>query len=218
MKRWIVIIATAIVFLSVLIFIMNYSGDPFSDEQIYDTAPDISLQATDGDVDAPVQIVEFGDFLCPSCNVWRLNVYPELYDEYIADGDAVFAYSHALFHGEMSVRAANAVEYVLENEPESYWAFHYGIYDEQANHDHTEPWVSDEFLASLTESVTDLNPEDVIDAVNDNQYVEKLGYNMAQVEDYEVQFTPTIFINNIKIEDPFDIETIREVIDHELGQ
>lgn len=218
MKKWIVIIGTLVIALSIFVFIMNYSGDPFSEEQTYETAPDISLQATDGDIDAPVKIVEFGDFLCPSCNVWRLNVYPDLYDEYIADGDAVFAYSHALFHGEMSVRAANAVEYVLEHEPESYWDFHYGIFDEQVNHDHTEPWVSDEFLTELTESVTDLNPDDVIEAVNDNQYVEKLGYNMKQVEDYEVQFTPTIFINNIKIEDPFDIETIREVIDHELGQ
>lgn len=218
MNKWILIIGTAVIALFIFVFIMTYSGDPFDDEQIYDSAPDISLQATDGQTDAPVQIVEFGDFLCPSCNVWRLNVYPELHDAYVADGDAVFAYTHALFHGEMSVRAANAVEYVLEHEPESYWDFHYGIFDEQANHDHTAPWVSDELLAELTESLTDLNPDDLVAAVNDNQYVEKLGYNMQQVEDYEVQFTPTIFINNIKIEDPFDIETIREVIDHELGE
>lgn len=218
MNRWIILGGTVVIAIVSFVFIMTYTGDPFDEEQVYDTTPDIDLQATDGDVDAPVKIIEFGDFLCPSCNVWRLQVYPELQDEYVADGDAVFAYTHALFHGEMSVRAANAVEYVLEHEPDSYWDFHYGIFDEQANHDHTEPWVSDEFLTALTESVTDLDAENVIQAVDDNQYVEKLGYNMQQVEDYEVQFTPTIFINNIKIEDPFDINTIKEVIDHELNK
>lgn len=216
MSRWIILGVTAIISIVTFILIMTSTGDPFDPEQVYETAPDISVQATEGDEDAPVQIVEFGDFLCPSCNAWRLNVYPELFDEYIESGDAVFAYSHALFHGEMSTRAANAVEYVLENEPESYWAFHNGIFDEQSNHDHTEPWVSDEFLSALTEEVTKLDPEDVVQAVEDNAFVEKLGYNMKLVEDYEVQFTPTIFINNIKIEDPFDIDTIKEVIEHEL--
>lgn len=67
----IAVILTLVVFvlLAALVMVNNMKSKSNS-ETTYDKQPPIEGQPTLGDSDAPITVVEFGDFKCPSCKAW----------------------------------------------------------------------------------------------------------------------------------------------------
>lgn len=213
-----VFIVTAIIGVVLLLIVFNYSGNPYEDEQVFDSTPNLEGQPTVGNSEAPVSIVEFGDFMCPACNAWGEEIYPLILEDFIDTGDAQFGYINTPFHGQQSEKSSLAAESVYANAPDDYWDFHHGLFGEQESDNHHSEWVTDAVITEMVESHTSLNAEDVLSDIENETFSSELEKDANLNSEYSVQFTPTIFINNVMIQDPFDYNEITETINNELGQ
>lgn len=82
-----------------------------------------------GDPNAPLHLVEYGDYQCPACAVFSDQVFPELLSGYIATGKVSFEFRDLAFLGDDSVTAAQAAACSIEQD--GFWLYHDTIY---ANH------------------------------------------------------------------------------------
>lgn len=224
------LILTVIVSVVILLFIvlnsdnsdeeetMSNEAPQDSEPQVFESSPDIEGQPTEGEDDAPVTIVEFGDFMCPACSAWGEEYYPQLKADFIDTGDIQFAYVNTLFHGEQSEKAALAAESVFNREPEAYWDFHHALFEAQASDNHHSEWVTDELITELLDTHTSLDTSDVLEDIENQSFQEELSIDEVLNVEFGIQLTPTIFINNRMIEDPFDYDEIKSVINEELEE
>jgi protein-disulfide isomerase len=173
-------------------------------------------QPTLGDEDAPVQIVEFGDYKCPSCKAWSDQIYPQLKEDYIDTGDASLSFINVLFHGQESALAAKGGEAVYQLAPEAFWDFNKNLFSEQPE-SHDEQWITEDKLVEVAKnSVENLDEEKFKESLSSDVVEEAVSIDEGLVEQYEIQQTPTVMINGQILENPFDYEKIKSVIDEEL--
>ncbi|MBT2583226.1 thioredoxin domain-containing protein [Planococcus sp. ISL-109] len=97
-----------------------------------------------GKEEAPVTVVEFGDFKCPSCKAWGETVYPQLVEDYVDTGEVKFSYINVLFHGDESTLASLAAESVYQQSPKAYWDFYKALFAAQPEQKHDAAWVTPE--------------------------------------------------------------------------
>ncbi|HEX9924416.1 MAG TPA: thioredoxin domain-containing protein [Anaerolineae bacterium] len=82
-----------------------------------------------GDPNAPITIVEFGDFNCGYCGRWAREVLPRINEEFIDTGLVRMAYIHYPILGADSMTAAEATECAAEQD--RFWDYHNAAYDHQ---------------------------------------------------------------------------------------
>jgi len=79
-----------------------------------------------GDPDAPIHLVEYGDYQCPACASFSNQIFPELLSGYIATGQVSFEFRDLAFLGDDSVAAAQAAACSIEQD--GYWPYHKTIF------------------------------------------------------------------------------------------
>lgn len=181
----------------------------------YDQGPNQEGQPIKGDPDARVTITEFGDYKCPSCKAWDETILPQLEKNYIDDGLVNLIYINTPFHGAESELAVIAGEYVWESNPDVFWSFHSAIFEEQpAIESHDDPWVTEEKVREIAGQVSDeIDQEALMSASQEQMYRDRVLTDINLVNEFEVEKTPTIMVNQVKLEDPFNYEVIKQQID-----
>ncbi|MBU9673374.1 DsbA family protein [Planococcus sp. CP5-4] len=177
---------------------------------------DISGQPTIGDEEAPVTVVEFGDFKCPSCKAWGEMIYPQLVEDYVETGDVKFSYINVLFHGEESTLASIAAESVYQQSPDVYWEFHKALYAEQPAQNHDALWVTPEKMLEIANDFPSIDQAQLEADMEQQATMEQVEIDEVLVEEAEVAQTPTIVVNGTTLDDPFDYEAIKALIEQEL--
>ncbi|MFY0744527.1 thioredoxin domain-containing protein [Solibacillus silvestris] len=216
MKFAVIVTIVAIALLAIIVVI---SSNQTPDEtEIVREEVDITGQPVLGSEDAPVTVVEFGDFKCPSCKAWGEIVYPQLVEDYILSGDVKFAYVNVLFHGNESVVGSLAAESVYKQDPDVYWEFHEALFDAQPeSSQHDNLWITTEKILELASGIPSINQEQLKQDVEQELTAEQVNKDKDLYTKHNVSQTPTININGITMENPFDYEAIKEVIERELG-
>lgn len=82
-----------------------------------------------GNPNAPITIVEFGDFNCGYCGRWATETLPQIDKEYIQTGKARIAYVHFPILGADSMTAAEATECAAQQD--RFWDYHNTLYANQ---------------------------------------------------------------------------------------
>lgn len=77
---------------------------------------------TRGRADAPVLIVQYSDFQCPSCAEFFASTEPRIVDNEVAGGKVRFAYKHLAILGQESIWAAQAAECAADQG--RFWDYH----------------------------------------------------------------------------------------------
>lgn len=178
--------------------------------------PSIEGQPILGKANAPVTVVEFGDFKCPSCKAWGETIFPRLVSEYVDTGKVKFSYINVLFHGEESQLGSIAAESVLKNSPEAYWDFHKGLFKEQPSQNHDALWINQGKILEVASGVPAIDVNKLKTDIEKKSDLEAVNKDTELVEEFNIQQTPTIIINGIMLEDPFDYEKIKTHIEQEL--
>lgn len=196
-----------------------YSNNKSDTETVtnFEKQPSIEGQPVLGHADAPVTVVEFGDFKCPSCKVWGETVFQQLVTDYIDKGDVKFSYINVLFHGEESELASLAAESIYKQNPERYWDFHKQLFAAQPKVEHDTAWVTEEKLNEIAAATSDIDVAKFKEDIKSQPVIDEVKKDTEMVEDYNVQFTPSIMVNGTMLEDPFDYEKIRSLIDEALA-
>lgn len=212
--KW-AVLATVLVLgiIAVIVVVMNQQEAP-----VLETAQtDITGQPTLGESDAPVTVVEFGDFKCPSCKAWGEMVYPQLVEDYVNTGEVEFAYINVFFHGNESILGSLAAESVFENSPETYWDFHKALFAAQPVEDHDAAWITPEKVLEVASAFSSIDQAQLQEDIEQVAQQEELETDEALVEEAGVTQTPTIVINGQQLEDPFDYDAIKALIEQELA-
>lgn len=215
MKFVVILTLVAVALLAAIVIISNNQVSEESEDGRLEV--DLTGQPIIGEENAPVTVVEFGDFKCPSCKAWGETIYPQLVEDYVLSGDVKFSYINVLFHGEESTLAALGAEAVYKQNPEVYWEFHEKVFANQpeaAMHD--DVWVTTEKLLEIASELPSINQEQLKENIDQELTVDEINIDKDLYMKHNVSQTPTININGITIKNPFDYEEIKEAIEREL--
>ncbi|KAB8139156.1 DsbA family protein [Gracilibacillus oryzae] len=216
--KFVVIITLVVVALIVALVVINNNNSESNVGKTFDKQPSIEGQPTLGDPDAPVTVVEFGDFKCPSCKAWGENVFPQLVSDYVNTGKVKFSFINVLFHGEESKLASLAAESVYKQNPDAYWEFHKALFKAQPSANHDSSWVTTKKILEVASGVSGIDTDKLKSALESNSEMDEVNRDTEMVTDFEVQLTPTIMVNGTMIEDPFDYDAIKKAIENALEE
>jgi protein-disulfide isomerase len=172
----------------------------------YDTQPVL------GSKDAPVQIVEFGDYKCPACQVFDQNIVPQLQKDFIDKGTVALYFMNYPFIGPDSNNAAVAGEAVYQQDEEQFWSFHHALYESQGPE--SEIWATKERLLDLAAQYTKgLDLEKLEEDIEEKTFKSEVESDKQLLNQYGFKGTPTLFINGKEVENPFDYNEIKAMIE-----
>ncbi len=102
-----------------------------------------------GRVDAPLVVVEFGDFQCPFCRLFAQNTEPELLRRYVDAGQVRLEWRDYAYLGPESVTAAVAARAAARQG--RFWPFHDALY--AAQRPENRGAVDEAFLSGIARDV-----------------------------------------------------------------
>ena len=167
-----------------------------------------------GDLDAPIEMIEYASFTCPHCATFHADVYPKLKINYIDKGLVKFIYREVYFDkygmwASMIARCAGA---------DRFFGMTDQIYRKQSN------WARAESDMAI---VTELRKIGLLAGLDESQLSACLqdGVKLrALVEWYsenakrdEIKSTPTLIINGEKHSNQ-SYEQLTEILDEILGK
>ncbi len=144
-----------------------------------------------GSPDAPITIIEFGDYQCPNCKKWFLNTKPDIVTNYIDTGKANLIFVDIAFLGKDSVPAARAT-YCAE-EQGKYWEYHDLLYNFQEGID--SGWANSERLKAFAQSL-ELDEELFNSCVDSGKFAKRVQFNFNEAKKQGANGTPTFIIVN----------------------
>lgn len=170
-----------------------------------------------GEANAPVKVVEFADFKCPACKAWHERIFPQLKEEYIDTGEvALYFLNFPIPLGQDSYTAADGAECIYRQNEEAFWEYYDIVYKFQGPE--RETWATSDALVNLVRDY--VKPE--IDEYAFRQCIVEQRYRSDVEADKRigisagVRATPTVFINDQKIEGVGAYSSYKQIIEREL--
>jgi NhaA family Na+:H+ antiporter len=159
-----------------------------------------------GRADAPVTLVEYGDYECPHCR----QVYPVIAALQEALGDRLrYVFRHFPIrtshpHAQLAAQAAEAA-----GAQGKYWEMHDLLFNHQ---DRLEKVDLLGYAGEIGLDVTQFERE-----LDENSHAERVREDFTQGVHSGVNGTPTFFINGTRYDGAWDLESLLEAIDKPLG-
>jgi protein-disulfide isomerase len=166
--------------------------------------------ATWGPADAPVKVVEFSDFGCSFCRQFALNQGKQLRAEYEATGKVRFEYRHFIIEGPTTAGAANAAECAAAQG--RFWDYHDLLFAQQGVG--RDPFSKSNLKTLATQ--VGLDAASFNRCVDTDQFLESVYRQANEGKVAGVNATPTIFVNERKIEGAAPYADLKAVVEAAL--
>lgn len=178
--------------------------------------PIASHDPTLGEHDAPVTIVEFIDYQCPSCRMSAEETFPVLKEQYIDQGEVQYVLKDfPLGMHEHAIPAALAAR--AAGEQDKYWEMHDLLFEGQSDWaDQTEEEAVETFI-SFAEQL-DLDIEKFREDMQNETLMDHVAEGRNLGEQLEIRYTPTLFINGKMYEQPIPPTELERVIEEAKSQ
>jgi protein-disulfide isomerase len=160
-----------------------------------------------GNVDAPVTIVEFGDFQCPFCKRSEPTV-DKIRDTYGDKVRIVWKHEPLPFHPRAEPAAELAIEARVEKGDEAFWRAHDKLFDAQ-------PKLEDDDLFKLGAQLG-LDGAKVKAAIREKKHQKDIDADAELGDDVKATGTPHFFVNGRRLVGAQPFEKFQKVIDEEL--
>jgi len=174
--------------------------------------PDISARDVIlGDANAPVSLIEYGDYQCPFCGQVFKEVEPQLRDEYIKTGKVRMVFRNFQFLGPESTNAGAAAE--CAKDQEKFWLYHDALYiAETKDAKENNGSLNRALFVKLAGSVG-LDVPTFTTCLDSNKYVAQIGTEQTDATAIGVNSTPTTYINGQAIEGAQPYAVFKAAID-----
>jgi protein-disulfide isomerase len=155
-----------------------------------------------GDPQAPVKVIEFGDFKCTACKYFEEHAFPQLKEVYIDMGKIEFFFlNFPLPIGNDSYTAAYAAECVYHQSEAAFWAYYRAIYENQGPESQT--WATRDFLLNLIQQqvqpLASVNLTELAQCIAQEQYRKDVEEDRQAGITAGVTATPTFLVNGQKV-------------------
>jgi protein-disulfide isomerase len=161
-----------------------------------------SRDAVLGDANAPVTIIEYGDYQCPFCTKFFSETQSLIVANYVNTGKAKFVFRNLAFLGAESTAAAGAAE--CANDQGKLWAYHDALYkakiaDENAGGNENDGYFKQAVFVKLAQQVG-LDMTKFTSCVSGNQDAAVVAQEKNDASAVGVNSTPTFFINGTEVQ------------------
>jgi len=188
-------IASIVIIIGVIVSISAIGGlnsdGPMKSEINLDEIRQISH--TLGSDNAPITIIEFGDYQCPFCGEWYQQTSPTLNEKYIQTGKVQLIYVDYPFLGADSYPTSYAS--FCAEEQGMYWEFHDILFVNQGNTN--DGWASPDNIREFAQDI-DLDMDQYDQCVSSTTYKQTLEDNLQIGREHGVSQTPTFIVLNDK--------------------
>ncbi len=144
-----------------------------------------------GQENAPIKVIEFGDYLCPFCGRTALELYPQL-ENLINQGKLVLYYRDFIVHSQAAA-IANAAR--CANEQGKFWEYNKELFKKFMNNEETktkQSWL--DLAKSLNLDIGKFEK-----CVDENRYLSDVQNDTQEGYKLGVEGTPTFFINGERV-------------------
>jgi protein-disulfide isomerase len=164
-----------------------------------------------GATTAPVNIVEYGDFQCPSCGAFFRTVEPRLIADYVNTGKANLVFKNFAWIGDESHRAAEAA--ACAGAQGRFWEYHDLLYASQRGENSGAFAVPNlkRFASQLK-----LDQAAFDSCVDGRAYKSAIDADMREVRSLGLTGTPSFFINGQRV-GLTDYASFASLIDRKLA-
>ncbi|MBI2640627.1 MAG: thioredoxin domain-containing protein [Candidatus Sungbacteria bacterium] len=166
-----------------------------------------------GNPDAPVTLIEFGDFQCPFCGRFFHTTEPQIIEQYVKTGKARFVYRDFAFLGPESEWAAMAAE--CANEQGKFWQYHDYLYNNQRGEN--EGAFSKENLKAFARAIG-LSEAQFGSCLDSDKYLEAVRRDTDDGRSAGVNGTPATFVNGRLIQGAVPFAQFQKIIEEELNK
>ena len=142
-----------------------------------------------GSPDAPVTIIEFGDYQCSQCKKWFFDSKPKIVSNLIDTGKTSLIFVDIAFLGKDSL-PASAATYCAE-EQGKYWDYHSILYSNQLGID--DGWANSERLKAFAFDLG-LDMDLFTSCLDSGKYDKRVRFNTSVATKNGVNSTPTFII------------------------
>jgi protein-disulfide isomerase len=209
------LVAVAIVVAALLVVLSQLGGaGGGSSEDVGEFYSGIPQDGTTlGEDGAPVTVSVYEDFQCPFCGQFSREMFPDLVDDYVRDGQVKVVSETMAFLGDDSVTAARAA--FAAGEQNLYWPYHTLLFENQG--EENSGYVTDEFLRNLADQTPGLDVEQWEEDRAGNSFIKELEAVQARAQASGVNSTPTLIFEGpggqTKIKSLTDYDQISAAID-----
>lgn len=164
-----------------------------------------------GEEDAPVTIVEFADYQCPTCKASAEQTLAKLKEEYIESGEVRYVLKDfPLSSHPNAVPAAVAVR--AAGEQGKYWEMHDLVFAHQSEWSELgETELKEQFTAYAKE--LELDPEQFQQDLDSDELKNQVVAGRQLGDTLGVRYTPTTIVNGKMYEEPIAPNELEAVIE-----
>lgn len=161
-----------------------------------------------GDPNAPVVMVEFGDFQCPFCARFFRETESKIIDKYVKTGKVKFVYRDFPLTSIHSVaqKAAEAAE--CADEQNKFWEYHDLLYQRQQ-------LISEENLKMWARELR-LDLDKFSSCLDSGKYTDEVDKDFSDGQSLGVSGTPATFVNGRMLAGALPYEQFERIIEEEL--
>lgn len=164
-----------------------------------------------GNADAPVTVVEFGDFQCPFCERYFKNNEPAMISEYVDTGKVKFVWKDYAFLGQESTWSAQAAR--CAGDQGKFWQYHNYLYNHQGSENSGA--FSTANLKKFAVAVG-LNTGNFNTCLDSGKYASAVSDSTKYGSSIGVSGTPATFVNGTLIVGAVPYANIKSVIESAL--
>jgi protein-disulfide isomerase len=220
-KIQVLTIGTILVLLVIVIGFMVFQAVSGGKEKAQDTAANSETKAIQfpydkqpvlGDPDAPVKIVEFGDYKCPVCRQFDQQLFPQIKKDFVEKGKAAYYFmNYPIINGSFPAELAG--ESVYHHQPKLFWKYHEVIYKNQK--DEHQDWATTDFLVQLAKKhVPQIDATQLRKDIEQQTYLDDVKADQQKGAGAGVTGTPTVFVNGKIVDEQttFNYPALKDVI------
>ncbi len=156
---------------------------------------DMAMGVERGDPDAPITILEFGDFQCPACQQFATFVKPQIDLAYVETGVARFVFHDypVVSAHRYAFLAARAARCALDQGGEYFWPFHDQLFAHQSTWSVSQSAPTNAFETYA--ATIGLDGDDFANCLDSDRHADVVSSNMRLGIELGVSGTPTIFVS-----------------------
>lgn len=158
-----------------------------------------------GSAKAPLTLVEYGDYQCPSCGD-AYTIVKRLQKHFGSKLRFVFRNFPLPMH-EFAEPAAEAAEFAASQD--KFWEMHDALFERQED-------LNEDLLLQLAEELG-ISGDEVDRAVSNHAFHARIQADMQSGEKSGLRGTPTFYINGSEHRGSYNYDTLREAIEAELS-
>lgn len=143
-----------------------------------------------GEPDAPVTLVEFGDYQCTFCHRFFVQTEPTIVSEYVNAGLVKIYFRDYIVIGPDSVTAALAAK--CAGDQGLYWEFHDAIYGNYQGEQ--SGWASEAGIARIATSVDGLESEEWVECMQSTKHLEVIDASSQDARALGLTGTPAFYV------------------------